>query len=213
MFVYFTSRVPISGDNRTKWIEAIEKHQRFDNRPVFNVCKRHFQACDLSGEGNKLALNVDAVPLIFEKSVTVIGDETDSIDNPGYLQIIGDGIIDDAIHANNQCIQCPFLKQKAADLNKQIFQLKALHNVETQKFQRQIDLLQKTNEQKNDQVKQFRKDLSQEKTQNIGLKDVISELKSQNFISTEDEKILNVCCLHIDKLILFKQSTFLFKGV
>lgn len=139
-----------------------------------------------------MALNSDASPSIFEKNVTVIGNETDSSDNHGYMQIIGHGIIDDVINGNNQCVQCPFLKQKVADLKKELFNLKVLQNIETQKLLRKIDLLKDRNEQKIDQVKQFQKELSQEKTQNVCLKDMISELKSQNFISTDDEKILNV---------------------
>lgn len=186
----FTSRIPKSGDNRTKWIEAIEKHQWFDyNRQIFNVCNRHFCASDFSKEGNRMTLVSDAVPSVFENSVVVVDgfDERD-MEN----QIIGDGIVDDAICAKNQCVQCPFLKHKVADLKKQILALTVQRDITVQKLQRKIDLLENRNEQKIDQNKQFRKMLSHEKTQNLRLKDVVAELKNQSFISTEDEKILNV---------------------
>lgn len=131
----------------------------------------------------------DAVPSVFEESVVVIDalDETDCMES----QIIGDGIIDDAIN-NNQCVQCPFLKQKVYDLKKEISTLNIQHEIAVQKFKHQINLLENRNEQKLDQVKQFRKQLSQKKRENVRLEEVIEELKNQNFISTEDEKLLNV---------------------
>lgn len=190
VFVYFILRVPRSGDIRTKWIEAIQKHQHFDyNRQNFHVCRRHFWARDFSKEGNTTALIPDAVPSVFEESVVVIDalDETDCMES----QIIGDGIIDDAIN-NNQCVQCPFLKQKVQDLKKEISTLNIQHEIAVQKFKHQINLLENRNEQELDQVKQFRKQLSQKKRENVRLEEVIEELKNQNFISTEDEKLLNV---------------------
>lgn len=189
--MYFILRVPRSGDTRAKWIEAIEKHQRFEiDRQIFNVRKRHFRAFDFAQEGNKINLTLDAVPSVFENIVIVVdvSDKTDSMEN----QIIGDGIIDDAIHANQQCVQCPFLKHKVADLKKKILALTVEHDITVQKLQRKIDLLENRNEQKMDQVKQYRQELSREKKQNFSLKDMIADLKNQNFISTEDEKILNV---------------------
>lgn len=145
---------------------------------------------DFSDGKDKTALTPHAIPSVFEKKEFVVDflDETDNMEN----QIVGDGIIDDAIHANNQCVQCPSLIQKVANLKKEMFKLNVQHDIEMKKLQRQIDLLENKNEQKMDQVKQFRKELSQEKKQNIRLKDVITELKDRNFISTEDEKILNV---------------------
>lgn len=191
LFVCFVLRVPGSGDNRRKWITAIEKHQQFDyNRQIFNICKRHFRASDLSQERKKVVLISDAVPSVFENSLAFV--DVDQADSMEY-QIIGDGIIDDAIQANNQCVQCPFLKQKVADLKKQILDLTIQHDITVQKLQRKLNLLENKNEHKTEQVKQFRGELSREKKQNVRLKDVITELRDQNFISTEDENILNVC--------------------
>lgn len=126
--------------------------------------------------GIKKNLITDAVPSIFEKRV--IADSNEII---GY-----------ASQAKNQCAQCPFLLQKVADLEKQIFTLNVQHDISVQQLQRQIDLLKNKNEQKVDQVRLFQKELTLEKKQIVRLKDVIAELKSENFISTEDEKILNV---------------------
>lgn len=113
-------------------------------------------------------------------------------------QIIGDGIVDDAVHANNRCVQCPFLLQKIADLKKQILHLTVQHSITVQKLQRKIDSIQIKNEQKIDQVTQIKKELCKEKKQIVRLKEVIVELKSQNFISAEDEKLLNVCRLSVN---------------
>lgn len=199
--MYFILRVPRSGDIRTKWIEAIGKHQNFDHsRQNFNICKRHFCARDFSEKGNATVLISYAVPSVFEESIVVVDvpDETDSME----IQIIGDGIIDDAIQ-NNQCIQCPFLKQKVDDLKKKISTLNIQHEIEVQKMKRQISLLENRNEQKLDQVKQFRNELSQKKKENVRLKDVIEELKNENFISTEDEKILNVRLSLVGAIVIF----------
>lgn len=102
-----------------------------------------------------------------------------------------DGNVDHSL--NNKCVKCPFLECEVANLKKEILNLTVEHDIEVRKLQRKIELLENKNEQKIDQVKQFRKVLSKEKNEVIRLKDIVAELKSQNFISSEDEKILNVC--------------------
>lgn len=203
VFMYFILRVPKSCENRIKWIEAIEKNQRFDyNKQIFNVCKRHFCERDFLKSGNTPTLITDAVPSIFEKRV--MADSTDK-------QIIGN-----AAQPQNQCSQCPPLMQKVKELEKEMFILKTQHDIETQKLQRQIDLLKNKNEQKIVQVKSFQKEMNSEKKLIIRLKDVITDLKNENYISSEDEKILNVIinsfvylsiyrCLHITFLCLLFQ--------
>lgn len=107
--------------------------------------------------------------------------------------------IEDAAHAENQCVQCPFLSKKVVDLQKEILNLKTQHDIEIQRLQLKIDKLENYKKEKIDQVKQFRKELLHEKNQTIRLNDVISELKSRNFISDEDGKLLNVSliCFYI----------------
>lgn len=126
-------------------------------------------------------MNSDAVPSVFEKRVAVIDVPDDGLEN----QIIEDEI-------DVKCIQCPLLKQKVDDLNKKILKLNIQHDIEMQKLKRKITVLENRNEKKSDEAKQYRNDLSQERKENIRMKDVITELKNQNLISTEDEKILNV---------------------
>lgn len=179
VFVFFILSVPRSGENRSKWIEVIGKHQPFDNnRKMFNVCALHFCVGDFSGNGDKRALNANAVPSIFARRMNA--DST-------Y-----DQVTDNTVPAKNQCVQCPLLLQKIVNLEKEIFTLNVQHNVRLQKLQLQFDSLKNKNAQRIEQVKQFRKDLANEKKETIQLKDVIDDLKSQNFISTEDEKLLNV---------------------
>lgn len=183
--MHFIQRVPKEGDRRSKWISMIEKYQTFDyNRRAFNVCKRHFSEDDFLKQGNQTTLVFDAVPSVFEHSA-IIGDRIEN-------QIIGDGIIEDAIRSSNRCHQCPFLKDKVAGLKHQISILTIQHDITVQTLQQKIILLENRNEQKRDQINKVRKELSQEKNINVRLRDVVAELKNQNFISAEDEKILNV---------------------
>lgn len=171
---------------------------------MFNVCRRHFCARDFSGDTNKEALNIGAVPSVFKETV-LANDVIDEIDST-EIQIIGDGIINDEIHAKNQYPQCPFLIQKVADLKKEILTLKVKHNIEVQKLQRKLSSLQDKNEERTDRIKQFEKDLTKEKKQNVRLRDVIIELKNQNFISAEEGNMLNVCMTRyccINNVIIF----------
>lgn len=77
-------------------------------------------------------------------------------------------------------------------MKKQITIIRAEHSIKLQQLQKKIEMLQNLTEKKTDQLKQIRREISQGKTQILRLKDVIDELKSNNFISADDEKFLNV---------------------
>lgn len=178
-FVYFILRVPLEGDIRVKWINAISKYQTFEyNRHRFNVCKRHFNDSDFSNETTALILG--AVPSIFEKPIIVV-------DAPHF-----DALDIATNNSNNQCFKCSSHEKNIDDLKSQLFTLKVQHEVERQKLKHKIYLLENQKDQKIDQVKQYREELSREKKANFRLKDVVAELKNRNLISEDSEKILNV---------------------
>lgn len=58
--------VPVNGDSRQKWIDAIESHQTFDIADrQFGICELHFQSENIDRRKTKNDLKKDALPSIF----------------------------------------------------------------------------------------------------------------------------------------------------
>lgn len=156
------------------WIEAIEKHQHFDyNRKIFRVCKRHFSETAFFIQNNRTILRSDAIPTVFEHTEP-------------------ENRVNDADCASNQCSQCSLLTAEIVKLNKQISDLTIRHDIGIQTLKRKTESLEDRSAQKRDQLNDVRKELSRERKKIVRLTEVISELKSQDLISAEDAKILNV---------------------
>lgn len=63
----FSQRIPFRPELRTKWIEAIAKHQEFDfSNASFMICELHFEEKEvLRSQPNDSHLKRGAVPSIF----------------------------------------------------------------------------------------------------------------------------------------------------
>lgn len=177
-------RVPSKGEQREKWIAEVEKIQKFQhNRKEYNVCIRHFEPRDFVKKGNKFILNSEAVPSIFEKN-PVIGN-CEKTENCEFIdEIIGHEIIEDSME-NAKCVQCPFLLEKIAELKREILRITTDHAVLAQKLEQKIMLLKRNTVDKAMQLKESEK-------QNIKLKDILEELKSQQYISDDEKDFLNI---------------------
>lgn len=189
----FQIRIPNDNIRKARWIEAIEKYQQFDHyRPRFNVCIRHFKESDFEQKKNKKMLKSDAIPSIF------LCSEPDSSNNGSdgsdmYMVDLID-VADLAIKDNghNGCESHTLLEVKIAELEKQILSMKIKHDIEKQKLERKIFMLEDSREQIGTKLMENRRELKQEKLQNIRMKDIIAELKNEKYISEDDEKFLNV---------------------
>lgn len=178
-------RVPSKGEQRIKWIEVVEKIQKFQhNRKEYNVCIRHFEPGDYEKKGNKFILKHNAIPSIFEKNSVVDGsfEKSDSFD---FIdEIVGHEIIDDTIK-NVKCVQCPFLLEKIAELKREILRMTTDHSISVQKLELKNIMLKKNTSNKDKQLKESEK-------QNIQLKDILEEMKSEQYISDDEKNFLNV---------------------
>lgn len=155
MFINFRYRVPSKGDQREKWIEAIQKHQAFQHSRIeFNVCMRHFKSSDYEQKGSKFVLNRNAIPSIFTDSAVNNVENCASCNS--IDSIIGNEIIDDTIQ-NAKCVQCPFLLAKIAELKKEIFRLNANHSISAQKLEQKNLLLRQNAMEKSKLLKESEK--------------------------------------------------------
>lgn len=163
-------RVP-SNQNRTQWIEAIEKVQPFrQEKTNFNVCIRHFINSDVEKRGDKFTLFPNAIPSVFENY---------------FIEIISNEIIDESVTGATCCPQCPCLLEKIKKLEYQILLMKTKHSISIGKIEQKNDDLKRKNLEKTKQLKSSEK----EKTK---LKYYLDDLRSQNFISDAERDFLNV---------------------
>lgn len=174
----FPFRIPNDDKRKVRWIEAIKEFQNFDhNRQRFNVCIRHFKESDFERKKNKKVLKSDAIPSIF-----LCSKPENSYD-----------VADVATEGNNN--ECDFNISpgaKIAELEKQILSIKIEHDIEKQKLERKIFLLENSREQISTKLIDSNKELNHEKLQNSRMRDTIAELKNEKYISEDDEKFLNV---------------------
>lgn len=187
--MFFIYRVPSNGNKREKWIQTIEKHQQFPrNSKAFKVCIRHFAQTDYKKKGDKFTLNSSAVPSIFE-AIPVVAECEEYSENCDM--IIGHECVDETTK-NTQCVQCPFLLDKIEELKRQIFRMKCEHSILIQKLEQTNISLKKDSSDKAKKLKTTKMELSNEKSKNIKLVDVLDEMKSKNYISDDEKDFLNV---------------------
>lgn len=53
-------------EQRLLWLESIRKHQTFEERTLYHVCKAHFRDDCFKVVGNRLLIKANAVPTIFD---------------------------------------------------------------------------------------------------------------------------------------------------
>lgn len=186
-------RVPKSNDDqKKKWINAIEKFQKIEHRIDFNVCSLHFNSDDYETKGKKVALKSDVVPSIFQKA-------DDLVD-----VIIRDEIVEEAMN-NEQCAQCPFLLEKISELKKELLRLTLNQSISVQRLEQNNISLKKVAAEKSEELKQTKNQLSSQKMQFNNLKDILDKLKTESYISADEQKYLNVIfpCIHVVELFRF----------
>lgn len=72
MYVFCLIRVPKQGDERSRWIDSISKHQSFDFYSLyFIVCERHFAPDALTKSKGKTIRKKNSIPSIFDSSPPV----------------------------------------------------------------------------------------------------------------------------------------------
>lgn len=175
---FFLQRVPSKG-NRDKWILAIEQCQLFpQNRKIFNVCIRHFVESDYEKKDDKFTLSANAIPSVFN-----------SQNSNDFFEIIPHELIDEEEGKPKKCVQCPCLLQKIKELEKEIFHMKTEHSMLLSRFERkntELAELKKANSEKTNQLENSQKET-------LNLKDILGEMRSQNYISDSERDYLNVC--------------------
>lgn len=174
---FYLERIPTKSDDdrRVQWIQQITKHQPFDaNRTFFNVCIRHFNNSDFDLNKKNRVLKKGAIPTVFEE-----------IEQAEYENATDNNHIE-------HCEKCPYLKIQIQDLNKEIIDFTAKHNIEVEKLKQKIRHFVDSEAKKNCLLNEARKEISKEKTQTKKLKDAIAELGTKRFITPDDEALLNV---------------------
>lgn len=178
--------MPLNTEKRNKWIAAIETHQKFDHtRRTYYVCIKHFIPEDYEVKRNKTTLNPDAIPSIFENRLAAVVKEVNN------YQIIGDEIVVDATE-NRKCFQCPFLLEKVKELQRELLKEKTAHNISVQMYEHKIFSMQTGAADKSKNIIKTKQELANEKAKNSKLKDILEELKAEQFLTEDDEKFLNV---------------------
>lgn len=159
--------------NRQQWISQIEKHQPFSqNKKNYNVCIRHFLESDYEKKNDKFTLHPNALPSIF-----------DIIKSDDFVEIISNELIDEA--EPDKCVQCPCLLKKIKKLEDEIMRIKTEHCVSMAKVELKNTVLKNRNLEKSKQLRESQKEKSK-------LKDVLDEIRLQNYISDSEREFLNV---------------------
>lgn len=183
--INFLLRVPNVENRRALWIKAIETVQKFDiTRQRFNVCMNHFQESDFIQRQGKQILKPEAVPSVF---ISLAAE--DSIEDI----VLNNEINVPVREEKTECESCGFLSVKISELEEEIFSMKLAHETEKQKLERKIYLLENIREEMKDKLCEKEKELKHEKLENIRMKDILTELRNERYISEDDEKFLNVC--------------------
>lgn len=63
--VFYFLRIPLCGQIRTQWIEAISLIQEFEPSTYYSLCQAHFSDDELERSGSKVILKEGAVPNQF----------------------------------------------------------------------------------------------------------------------------------------------------
>lgn len=172
-------RIP-SDDQRARWIDAITKHQNYDeSRTVIYVCMRHFDPSHIVIRGNQKILKMDVIPTIFDAT---------NCKNNASLQV-NTNDERNINNSQNECANVIALQARVKELEKEILNLKVQHNMEMQKIQ--ISSKKKIQKQ-TEKFKDAKKEATKQKTKVLRLEDVIQELHENQYISPDDVKFLNV---------------------
>lgn len=138
------------------------------------MCIRHFLPTDYIKNGDKFVLNTSATPSVFS-------------DQNEFVEIISNEFVDGFIGESEpkKCVQCPFLLQKIKDLEHEILVMKTEHNVLTAKTEQKNKELKAKNAQKSKQLSVSQKEASR-------LKEILDQLKTENYITDTEQDFLNV---------------------
>lgn len=167
-------------NDRTKqlWTEEIKKHQQLSsNLSCFHVCVRHFNVNDIIiYPSGRTILQQNAVPMIFEEKDVEISENDCSNDIPETNNApenhkcdeceIKNEIISELkkelcyLKTERQCDECIWKELSITELKKQFLEMKIGHDIEIQKKNVIIEMLnsenaeqkEKSNTKNNDDV-------------------------------------------------------------
>lgn len=132
--------------------------------------------------GKKITLKPDAYPKIF--------DSTNSSFCHADLDVDSDVAASTSCEINKE--EFDLLKNKVTELQKSIETMNMQHNIEVQRLQQKISSLQHKSKDKAHELKMVKKNVAKEKNESAKLREVISELRQNKYISPDDEKFFNV---------------------
>lgn len=147
---------------------------------------RHFNPDDIHQNGGNILLNANAIPSVFTREVQ---NSTDAA-NPDH----------DICDNQAKCFQCSSYEAKIAELTKHIKKITAQHTFKTQTLERKFLSLQRFCKKKSMKLIDTKKLLSGKKNENLQLKEVISTLENERYITSDDANVLNVRNFHVDIL-------------
>lgn len=177
-------RLPLSSDQRAKWVEAIEKHQKID-RQKFNVCIRHFQDEDLQQRGHRKALIPGAIPLIFPSNTA--HSEYECIRDPAESADINFGM---EVNESRQIES--IIRAELENLKREVLVINTENSLKVQRLEQNINSSENDKKELSDNLKNCQFLLKKEKAINAKLNAEISLLKKDRFISWNDTKFSNV---------------------
>lgn len=177
--------MPSNQAERSRWAEIIGKHQNIDiNKPNFNVCIRHFSELDVREQGSKKILVKRAVPSIFACHNEEILDNN-----------LDDNFDENMSNQCQSCESCAILQAKVTELKMELLAIKTSSDIQIQRLEQKIYRLENSKEEMSVKLKESHEQLSQEKSKNIKMEDIVSELQREQYISADDAKFLNVIIL------------------
>lgn len=181
-------------------MDAINKYQSLGTytQQYRTICWRHFSDSDFLFQGHKRLLKSNTVPTIF--------DEEERYDSKRIKQCSSFKSNDSDEACNkDSCINSNI---KIAELRTTIANMKIKHDLEKQILEKKVDKLADERRMLSDKLTDLRKAFSKEKEQKHCLTNVIDELKAERYISSNDEKFLEVGLLFVISTIPFKMLFF-----
>lgn len=107
----------------------------------------------------------------------------DIIKSDDFVEIISNELIDET--EPDKCVQCPCLLKKIKKLEDEIMRIKTEHCVSMAKVELKNTDLKNRHLEKSKQLRESQKEKSK-------LKDVLDEIRLQNYISDSEREFLNV---------------------
>lgn len=144
-----------------------------------NICIRHFEPSDFNQRAGKFVLKSNSIPTVFNGTSSAV----DVADNFNDLECIP---AQSTTCSNAECANCKYLLHKVSELEQSETKNSINHSISVQKLKQKLISSNDAYEKLKDRMSQIQKELCQEKTQNLKMKDVIVELQRERKIFNDD---------------------------